>query len=146
MDSKQIWIGIGALLLLLLNAPAALAQNSGKEWTVISNQTELTQLSWRDLESIFLGERELWKSGEQIIVVMPASQTAECQRIADLLFDGNLTSLQKHWLSIVFQGRSRPPVFLDREEEIIRYVQETPGAIAIVFSETPAGLYTWKIQ
>lgn len=145
MVSKQIWMLVGAFI-LSMNVHPVLSQSSSAKWTVVSNQSEISQLSWRDLESIFLGERELWKSGQQVIVVMPASKTPECQWLADLFFDGNLTSLQKHWLSVVFQGRSRPPVFLDQEDEIIRYVEQNPGAIAIVFSSIPHRLYTWELQ
>ena len=44
--------------------------------------------------------------------------------------------MQKYWLSLVFQGRTSPPVFLDSDAEIIAYVLKTPGAIGVIAAES----------
>ena len=40
--------------------------------------------------------------------------------------------MQKFWLSLVFQGRNNPPVFLDSDKDIISYIEKNPGAIGII--------------
>ena len=43
-----------------------------------------------------------------------------------------MSAVQKFWLSLVFQGRANPPVFLDDDSDIINYVRKTPGALGVV--------------
>jgi ABC-type phosphate transport system substrate-binding protein len=58
------------------------------------------------------------------------------------MFDGTVKSMQKYWLSLVFQGRSNPPIFLENDQETIQFIQKNPGAIGFISSETraPKGL------
>ena len=45
----------------------------------------------------------------------------------------NLT--RRFWLSLVFQGRANPPIYLDNNQKIIEYINENEGAIAVIIDD-----------
>ena len=122
---------------------ALLAKSSVPQYWVIGNNTGYSTISLRQLNAVFSGEVVLLPSKKPITVVLSGSDTPECQFIADLYFKGSIPGMQKFWLSQVFQGRANPPVFLSSHEEILKYVAQNEGAIAIVFSDE--GVEKWLI-
>lgn len=130
------------LLVVLFNLSALNTAGQPRvDYWVIGNTIGTEQLSVKQVENIFTGMLTLWKNGTSVTVVMHDSKSDECQSTADMFFNGSVMALQKFWLSIVFQGRSSPPVFLKTHDEIVSYVQQNEGAIAIVYQrDNIAGL------
>ncbi len=118
----------------LLVANLSSAQGNDLEYWIIANDISLNKLERSNIEPILLGEQSMWRNGRQIIVVHYTNKSPEAQLTADLFFDGKVTTMQKYWLGMVFQGRVKPPVFLGSHKEIVDYVSTHQGAIAIVYS------------
>ena len=53
---------------------------------------------------------------------------------------------QKHWLSLVFQGRANAPVFVKDEKEVIEYIQQHEGAIGLLHAELAESDLRLKIR
>jgi hypothetical protein len=84
-----------------------------------------------------------WKNKEEVVVVLPSPKSDDATGVANEIFQTSVTGMQKHWLALVFQGRSNPPVFVQSTREAIDYVNKNPGAIAALYcksSEVPASL------
>jgi ABC-type phosphate transport system substrate-binding protein len=110
---------------------------------LIGNQTGLTSINRKQMNGIFRGTQSIWKSKEQVIVVMPSSKADFAEQFAASVLQMSHSALQKYWLALVFQGRANAPVFLNSSSEIIEYVKKNPGAIAVVKAaerEIPAGM------
>jgi len=110
---------------------------------LIGNQTGLTSINRKQMNGIFRGTQSIWKSKEQVIVVMPSSKAEFAEQFAASVLQMSHSALQKYWLALVFQGRANAPVFLNSSSEIIEYVKKNPGAIAVVKAaerEIPAGM------
>ncbi|MFN5370687.1 MAG: hypothetical protein ACK5B6_04415 [Bacteroidia bacterium] len=110
---------------------------------LIGNQTGLTSINRKQMNGIFRGTQSIWKSKEQVIVVMPSSKADFAEQFAGSVLQMSHSALQKYWLALVFQGRANAPVFLNSSSEIIEYVKKNPGAIAVVKAaerEIPAGM------
>jgi hypothetical protein len=118
----------------LLFANLGWAQSKAPQYWIIANDISLNAIGRNDIEPILLGEQSMWRNGRQIIVVHYTNKSTEAQLTADLFFDGKVISMQKYWLSMVFQGRVKPPIFLGSHKEIVDYVSTHQGAIAIVYS------------
>lgn len=111
--------------------------------SLMGNKTGLVSVNRKQLNGIFRGNQSIWKTNEQVIVVMPSSKAEFADQFAKSVLQMSHSALQKYWLALVFQGRANAPVFLNSSGEIIDYVKKNPGAIAIVKSterEIPAGM------
>ena len=110
---------------------------------LIGNKTGLTSINRKQMNGIFRGTQSIWKSNEQVIVVMPSSKAEFAEQFAASVLQMSHSALQKYWLALVFQGRANAPVFLNSSNEIIEYVKKNPGAIAVVKAaerDIPAGM------
>ena len=109
----------------------------------MGNKKGLVSLNRKQMNGIFRVNQSIWKTNEQVIVVMPSSKAEFADQFAKSVLQMSHSALQKYWLALVFQGRANAPVFLNSSAEIIDYVKKNPGAIAIVKSterEIPAGM------
>lgn len=111
------------------------SSSSGDGLVLIGNKTGLDEMNWKQVKSVFKGERLFWSDGIPVNVVLPGNSLSYSSDVASKIYGTNTAGMQKFWLSLVFQGRGKPPVFLNSEEEIIRYVSQNQGAIGFV---TPA--------
>jgi hypothetical protein len=110
-----------------------LNQTSGDEGLVmIGNKTGFTGMSWKQARSVFKGERLFWADGTPVTVVLPGNGLSYSTDVASKVYGTNPSGMQKYWLSLVFQGRGKPPVFFNSEEEIILYISQNKGAVAFV--------------
>ena len=110
---------------------------------LIGNKTGLTSINRKQMNGIFRGTQSIWKSNEEVVVVMPSSKAEFAEQFAASVLQMSHSALQKYWLALVFQGRANAPVFLNSSSEIIEYVKKNPGAIAVVKAaerEIPAGI------
>ena len=120
-------------LLLLLASLASVAQSSQDKITVIGNGVSYTSLSTSELKEIFLGEQQVDLNKNTITVVLPTADFIGANEVASLFSGMSLTTFRRYWLSLVFQGRANPPVYLSSNQKIIDFVLDTPGAIAILY-------------
>ena len=109
---------------------------SSQMGTPIGNDLGRTQFAEKKLKEAFLGNRAIWNSGQSVVIVLTNTQSASFEKTAAWALNADAFDYQKHWLSIVFQGRADAPVFVKDEKEMISYVREHPGAIGILHQET----------
>lgn len=112
-----------------------MAQAALPELTIIGNKTGLESTSVKEVRQIFKGKYSSWPVTKiSVTIVLPSPQSSISQKTATQIYANTVSGVQKYWLSLVFQGRANPPVFLESDEEIVELVRKTPGAIGIVSS------------
>jgi len=99
---------------------------------VIGNKTGMSSVSVKELRKIFKGKYTNWRNGEAVTIVLPSPKTNNAEPVAKFIYQSSVSSMQKFWLSLVFQGRFSPPIFTDSNLETLQQIQKTPGAIGIV--------------
>jgi hypothetical protein len=102
--------------------------------TFVGNNTGYTSVSLTVMKNVFKGKYSVWSNKESITIVLPSSKASNAESVASYLYGTSFSGMQKYWLSLVFQGRANPPVFLDNDDEIIEYVKDNPGAVGVVNS------------
>ena len=113
----------------------------GQSRTPIGKDLGTTRMSDEALQSVFRGNNSIWNNQNPVTVVLTSSNSKGFELTAQWALDSDGFEFQKHWLSLVFQGRANAPVFLKEESEVVTYVQEHPGAIGILYDTTaPAEL------
>jgi hypothetical protein len=126
-------LGILLMICITLSCYQLKAQQRAADaFYIIGNTVDIKSASTKHIQSIFRGKYISWNNKESVTIVLPSKKNENCQRVADYLYETNITGMQKFWLSLVFQGRNNPPLFLDTDKEIISYIEKNPGAIGII--------------
>jgi ABC-type phosphate transport system substrate-binding protein len=125
------------LLLATIFGEQLYAQTSMGGVTIIGNRTGFASNSSKEIKQVFRGKYANWSTKQQVIIVLPASKSPSAEIVASTVYGNTVSGVQKYWLSLVFQGRANPPVFLDSDEEIINYVKRTSGSIGAIMAGNP---------
>jgi len=124
-----------ALICCFLATPSIYAQN------LIVNTSVTQEISRDTLRSIYTMRSSVWDNGSAVTVYIldPAGESHRKFCLESLaLFP---YQLQRIWDVLVFSGTGQSPVVVDSEEEMIREVKNTPGAIGyLVDMEVPVGV------
>lgn len=120
----------------LLFHSTASAQTVWSELTIIGNKTGLTQINAQAARNIFRAKVTTWENKNSVSIALPSPQSNLSETVARLIYGTKPASVQKFWLLQVFQGRANPPSFFDTDQELIQFVQKTPGAIGVISSST----------
>lgn len=107
-------------------------QNPLDELVFVANVKGVNALSSKEVVQIFRNGRSLWPAGEKVLIVLPSNKSEFADVVAKNLYGGSVTSMQKFWLALVFQGRANPPVFVQTIEEVLSFISKNPGAIGVL--------------
>ncbi|MFN5181969.1 MAG: hypothetical protein ACK5D5_02975 [Bacteroidota bacterium] len=105
---------------------------SQDNFAVIGNDISANQISIAETKAILKGKNTFWKNGKKVILVLPSSKHPGSNDFSKLYYNTNSDGVKRYWLSLVFQGRSSSPVFLDTDREIIEYITKNEGAVGVI--------------
>jgi len=116
------------LISLLLVSSGASAQTL----LLIANVPEGSQFSEDYALSLLRGDQKNWDGGIDARVALPSREAANYDAVANLLLGSSGKRMQRLWFRLVFSGKVNPPAYLDSDADIIRFVLDTEGAVAII--------------
>ncbi|MBU0960605.1 MAG: hypothetical protein KKD01_01920 [Proteobacteria bacterium] len=132
-------IGGLVLTLLLVAAGAGGTEQQSDFVMVINVHNEVTSISSKDAELIFLSKKRSWPDGKNISVVIN-----ENQKIADS-FSHTILKRSPHQFLVfrkkmLFRGQGMPPPTLKTDKAVIEFVAGHVGGISYVSPDavTPA--------
>jgi ABC-type phosphate transport system substrate-binding protein len=120
------------LVVMLSVSVNSFAQQGFSNLTIVGNKTGMSTSTVSEIRKIFKAKYTNWSNGESVTIVLPSPKTSNAEPVAKNIYQTTVSSMQKFWLSLVFQGRFSPPVFTESDMETIQYIQKTPGAIGVV--------------
>lgn len=101
--------------------------------TVIGNTKGCpSEMNQSELKSVFLGEKQRWRSGNKVSLSLIKYNTEAGKYICQKVYNMDGDELQKYWMSLVFQGKAEAPVFFSNAIDVQAFVSENPGAIGII--------------
>ncbi len=103
-----------------------------EQYVFLGNSIGETSMSFNNITNVFKAKKTSWKNNNPIIIVLPSGKTPNASGVSKYIYNTTFTAVQKFWLSEVFQGRSKPPVFFDSDEEIIQFINKNEGSIGII--------------
>lgn len=119
--------------LLTLLSQSTIAQNGDiNNLVIIGNNIGTVSLKKTTLINVLKGRLDSWNNNVTVKIVLPSQKNESAALTAKVFYGTTVKGMQKFWLSLVFQGRANPPIFLDTDEEIIIYVQKNPGSIGVI--------------
>lgn len=122
--------------ILFAGSLALQAQTAWGELSIIGNKIGVTQLKAQEARNIFRANKTTWPNKVAVTIALPSPQSTASEPVARLIYGTRPSSVQKFWLSLVFQGRATPPNFFDTDQELIQFIQRTPGAIGVILAST----------
>ena len=108
--------------------------------------TPETTISAKDLQEIFLGKRVQWKDNAAI---HPATvkEPELHENFLKRYVKKTPSQWIAHWKRMVFTGNGTPPQQFATQQELLKYVADTAGAIGYVDAELPVEHVTiMKVQ
>jgi len=119
---------IALVLLALAGTPAFAAP------ALISNKNVAAEkIDAATLKSVFLGKKVAWDgAGRVTLAVLKGGPVAD--EFLKGAVDMNASAFNNHWRRLAMTGGGTAPKSFEKEEELRKFVAETPGAIGFVDS------------
>lgn len=123
------WMGAACLTVATLMAPPASAAD-----VVVNAGVAQQQIPRSFLRGMFGMRLRAWSDGTPVTVfVLPDDNGAHAQFCTDVL-QMFPYQLRQNWDRLIYSGTGQPPLSVNSEEELLRRVAATPGAIGYIGS------------
>jgi ABC-type phosphate transport system substrate-binding protein len=117
---------------LLALAVLALAASAAAAPAIIGNKNIAAEkLDAATAKAVFLGKKVSWDTGGRVVLaILKSGAVADefLQKATDL----NASAFSNHWRRLAMTGGGTAPKFFEKEEDLRKFVAETPGAIGFV--------------
>jgi len=108
-------------------------------WVIVNHGNTVASIDRKLLQDAFLGRATRWSDGQPINPVdLPPSSPARLRFSSEAL-RRSVDSVKIYWLQAIFSGHGVPPPELENEEQVVRFVARTAGAIGYVSGTAKIG-------
>jgi ABC-type phosphate transport system substrate-binding protein len=105
---------------------------------VIANKSApVSKISAGSLLQIYLMKNTKWSDGTKIVVYYNKEQSI-CQKVCDFI-GMDIINLRKRWMQMQLSGEGKAPEAIDSDDEMIKKVKSTEGAIGYVNASSIKG-------
>ncbi|MES1168311.1 MAG: hypothetical protein ABUL61_03980 [Oleiharenicola lentus] len=127
-------ISLRGLIALIVLGLAGTGMPAFAAPTLIGNKNVATEkLDAATLKSVFLGKKVAWDgAGRVTLAVLKGGPVAD--EFLKGAVDMTASAFNNHWRRLAMTGGGTAPKAFDKEEDLRKFVAETPGAIGFVDS------------
>jgi hypothetical protein len=143
---RKPWAALGAVVALtLVCAPpvssATWADDAASgQFRVIVHPSNPNSSATRDfIAQAFFKRTTRWQGGEAIHPVDLRPDSAVRRAFSGDVLQRSVAAVRSYWQQRIFSGRDLPPVELDSDDAVIKYVAKSPGAIGYVSATAKLG-------
>jgi ABC-type phosphate transport system substrate-binding protein len=120
-----------SILLTILVILATCAASSAQVAVIAHKNVPMTKIDRSALLDFYTFDKKEWSSGEPVVIKDLKPKTEVKSTFYDYL--GKSTSRMKSiWLKMMLSGEGDPPETLQSEDEMVKKVASTPGALGFV--------------
>jgi hypothetical protein len=123
---------------MVLLASATLARGGEREIAVIAHPSRQEAVGVSDLRRLFMRQRRFWSDGSAVIAVNQRAATPIRTDFERTVFGAEAATLPAYWNRQYFDGLF-PPITLDSDAAVQRYVAAKPNAIGYVDADAVDG-------
>lgn len=124
---KALGYATASLVLLALSAPVM------ADVVVIVNPANSASIDEEQIAKIFLGQTKTFSNGSEATPIDQKEGPIR-EEFGNKLLKKNPSQLKAQWARQIFTGGAKPPKELGSDDEILKFVASTPGAIAYIDS------------
>ncbi len=119
-------------------APAVPAPGAGYR-VVVHADVPVTSLPPDEVSRLFLKKTVYWRGGQRVRPVDQPTAAAVRATFSAEVHRRPVPLIQTYWQQMVFAGRDAPPPVLKSDQDVIRFVHDTPGAVGYVSPAAQVG-------
>jgi ABC-type phosphate transport system substrate-binding protein len=120
-----------------LAAPVGADPRGGASFRLIVNPANpAAAIDRAFVAEAFLKKTTRWPNDEVIRPVDLEADSPIRRRFSDEILKRSVAAVKSYWQQLVFSGRGLPPPELDAEDQVVRFVLKSPGAIGYVSAST----------
>jgi ABC-type phosphate transport system substrate-binding protein len=138
------------LAVLAAAAPGARAQQtaSGDVAIVVRPDVPVDNLTFQEVRELLMGDRQFWKPGLRVALLMRAPATRERDVILKVVYRMGESEFRRYWIEKVFRAEAQAgPKIVYSNEAATELVASIPGAVAFVdATQVPKGLKVLRID
>jgi ABC-type phosphate transport system substrate-binding protein len=112
----------------------SISLNANSLIVIVSKDSNIKNISKKELSKIFLSKTKRLPNGEKSIVLEHTSKTNQSE-FYKLVCNKNEKQLKKYWTKMIFTGRGQPPKKIKSLEKLIELVQNNKYAISYIPSK-----------
>ena len=135
MRKRLVLRSVGPALALgvLLTFAAPLQAQDMAVAIVVHPQTQVENLTFEELKSIFRGDRQFWEDGRRVTLLVRAPVAEERQLILDRIYEMDEGQFREYWIGKMFRAEVAAGPKLVYSADMARdLVTVIPGAITFV--------------
>lgn len=131
-----------------LGAPEARAQGNGAVAIVVNPSTSVDDLSLLELRNVFLGDRQFWRDGSRIVLLVRAPVAYERDVVLNRIYRMDESQFRQYWIAKVFRAEvSSGPKIVYSNDMTRQLVAALPGAVGfIAASDVAADMKVLRIN
>jgi ABC-type phosphate transport system substrate-binding protein len=139
-----IGLALAGLVVVSPVSPAFAAESLA---VVVSPDVEVDELSFADFRKIMLGDRQFWKSGKRITLIVRGPDSPERELLLEKVYKMNETQFRRYWIAKVFRAEvpSQPRIVVSNDEAVDLIGVMEGGITVVNATDVPEGLKVLKI-
>jgi ABC-type phosphate transport system substrate-binding protein len=131
--TRNLLAWVLALAVAALPASAGADSASAFPFRVIVNANNpVSRVDHKFLLQAFLGKTTRWSDNQLIRPADLSPESAVRRRFSDEALRRSVSAVKSYWLQVVFSGHGVPPPEFETEDDVVKFVRRTPGAVAYV--------------
>lgn len=112
---------------------------------VVGKNVEISNISKKEIENIFLGRQTMWENGNRIKIAISSNKSETLDEFFKEYVGKTSSRFKKYWLKKVFAGYGVAPKLFKSSDKIMSFVQKEENSIAFVISDEIKNLNGVKI-
>lgn len=126
-------LGLSVAVTAMAFGPARASAQEMAVAIVVHPQTDVDDLSFDELKSIFRGERQFWDDGRRVTLLVRAPVAEERKLILDRIYEMDEDQFREYWIGKMFRAEVAAGPKLVYSADMARdLVTVIPGAITFV--------------
>jgi ABC-type phosphate transport system substrate-binding protein len=106
--------------------------NSMTMQVITNSSNNIEALTKKQLNALLMGETTRWQNKQKVVLAIMKSNTPTGKIVAENILSISAKDIDKHYLTMVFQGKISAPKSFNSETELRAFVAATPGALGII--------------
>ncbi len=119
---------------MIMGPPLAAQEGSFK--IIVNRDNPASEMTKKEISNAFLKKNSKWGNGVAIMPLDLVSISSTRAVFSKTIHERKVSAIKAYWQKQIFSGRKIPPAEKKTNREVLRFVQDNPGAIGYISAST----------